>query len=235
MSQCAKCGKKSLLLVVDKNGECNDCALESAKEKLSVEMDISKIVTQQSGYPLKYIGVAIDGENKKIAISVTNNLKKAAFFDFKVYNFDDIVSVDVVEDGSSVISGNAGATLIGGMLLGGVGALAGAAKKKKVKKVCSSLGIEIRFDSLDEPVRVIEYIGSSTKTDSWFYKEAVKSLKEIYDILNYVVIQNNKQPEQQTDNQSYPIDEIRKYKALFDDGIITQEEFEAKKKQLLGI
>ena len=30
-------------------------------------------------------------------------------------------------------------------------------------------------------------------------------------------------------------DEIAKYKKLADDGIITQEEFEAKKKQLLGL
>lgn len=30
-------------------------------------------------------------------------------------------------------------------------------------------------------------------------------------------------------------DEIRKFKALMDDGIITPEEFEAKKKQLLGL
>ncbi|MBR4734039.1 MAG: SHOCT domain-containing protein [Lachnospiraceae bacterium] len=29
--------------------------------------------------------------------------------------------------------------------------------------------------------------------------------------------------------------ELRKYKALLDDGIITQEEFDAKKKQLLGL
>jgi hypothetical protein len=34
---------------------------------------------------------------------------------------------------------------------------------------------------------------------------------------------------------SSPADEIRKYKALADEGIITQEDFEAKKKQLLGI
>ena len=30
-------------------------------------------------------------------------------------------------------------------------------------------------------------------------------------------------------------DEIRKFKGLLDAGIITQEEFDAKKKQLLGI
>ncbi|WP_435583671.1 SHOCT domain-containing protein [Lactobacillus crispatus] len=30
-------------------------------------------------------------------------------------------------------------------------------------------------------------------------------------------------------------DQLRKYKKLADDGIITQDEFEAKKKQLLGL
>lgn len=32
-----------------------------------------------------------------------------------------------------------------------------------------------------------------------------------------------------------PVDEIRKYKGLLDDGIITQDEFDAKKKQLLNL
>ena len=31
------------------------------------------------------------------------------------------------------------------------------------------------------------------------------------------------------------LDDLRKYKELLDDGIITQRDFEAKKKQLLGI
>jgi len=31
------------------------------------------------------------------------------------------------------------------------------------------------------------------------------------------------------------IEEIKKYKALMEDGVITQQEFDAKKKQLLGI
>ncbi|MCQ4637144.1 SHOCT domain-containing protein [Anaerovorax odorimutans] len=35
--------------------------------------------------------------------------------------------------------------------------------------------------------------------------------------------------------QTSSADEIRKYKELMDDGIISQEEFEAKKKELLGL
>lgn len=38
-----------------------------------------------------------------------------------------------------------------------------------------------------------------------------------------------------TSSNGSPTDEIRKYKALLDDGIITQEEFDAKKKELLNL
>lgn len=42
-------------------------------------------------------------------------------------------------------------------------------------------------------------------------------------------------PEIQEVNEVSKADELKKYKDLLDDGIITQEEFDAKKKQLLGI
>lgn len=44
---------------------------------------------------------------------------------------------------------------------------------------------------------------------------------------------NNQQPI--ANNTSSNADEIRKFKGLLDDGIISQEEFDAKKKQLLGL
>ena len=39
----------------------------------------------------------------------------------------------------------------------------------------------------------------------------------------------------QTDNRISSADEIRKFKTLLEDGIITEEEFIAKKKQLLNL
>lgn len=41
--------------------------------------------------------------------------------------------------------------------------------------------------------------------------------------------------ENKVENNISEEDELRKYKALFDDGIITQDEFEKKKKQLLKL
>ena len=39
----------------------------------------------------------------------------------------------------------------------------------------------------------------------------------------------------ETQHQIEPTEELRKYKKLLDDGIITQKEFEQKKKQILGL
>lgn len=40
---------------------------------------------------------------------------------------------------------------------------------------------------------------------------------------------------QNTQTAADPAEEIKKYKGMLDEGLITQEEFDAKKKQILGI
>ena len=49
------------------------------------------------------------------------------------------------------------------------------------------------------------------------------------------VMGNMQQPTQNSQPEKDPYEEITKYKKLLDDGIITQEEFDAKKKELLGL
>ena len=50
----------------------------------------------------------------------------------------------------------------------------------------------------------------------------------------HVIIEKDLTKEPQKDNKS-ETDKIREYKKLLDDGIISQEEFDAKKKELLGL
>ena len=236
MATCVKCNKKSIFLDVAKNGECVECSEETAKEMLKSNMSISKIIIQKlDDYPQKCIGVAVDERNKKLALSGVNTKENNAFFDFRIYDFEKVASVDIVENGNSAISGNTGATIAGGLLFGGVGAIAGASKGKKIKKICNKLSIEIYFDDLYEPVFMLNYINKPTKSDSRVYKDSIEKIKEIYAILNYVVMQNKKKQDNSEKNKNYSVDEIRKYKQLLDEGIITEEEFQAKKKQILEI
>lgn len=67
------------------------------------------------------------------------------------------------------------------------------------------------------------------------YKDKITSaISEIDTIINEY--RNNKNGQNiQVLQQSSPADEIKKYKELLDSGILTQEEFEIKKKQLLGL
>lgn len=64
------------------------------------------------------------------------------------------------------------------------------------------------------------------------YKKEV--MQEIQNIINYAMSNYHHQPAPLASNID-STDEIRKFKQLLDDGIITQEEFETKKKQLLSI
>ena len=65
-----------------------------------------------------------------------------------------------------------------------------------------------------------------------FPRSANNKFKEIADYINH---QLSKSSQNTVVQQSSAADEIIKLKALLDDGIITQEEFDSKKKQLLGL
>jgi hypothetical protein len=75
-----------------------------------------------------------------------------------------------------------------------------------------------RFDTKTEENKIL--FEKSSNDIAHEIKEKIDELKHEYSV-----------PLQQTSTA----DEIRKYKALLDDGLIAQEEYEAKKKQLLGL
>lgn len=154
----------------------------------------------------------------------------------KVYNYSDIVDFELLEDGESIAKGGLGRAVAGGLLFGGVGAIVGGVTGgKKSKSICTSLKIKITLNDISKPVVYIDFIKASTKKDSIIYKSMYKSAQECLSVLQLIV---NSQEASQEDNPQ-PIvssaDEILKFKNLLDQGIISQEEFEVKKKQLLGI
>ena len=70
------------------------------------------------------------------------------------------------------------------------------------------------------------------------YKDANEFAKQAYVEIKKAFEDYKATPIETTTNaipQASGADEIKKYKELLDMGIITQEEFDAKKKQLLGL
>lgn len=72
------------------------------------------------------------------------------------------------------------------------------------------------------------------------YEDYINGVREISEInqgfhANYVLGDVLEDEEKNDEDDMSPADEIRKLKQLLDEGIVTQEEFEAGKKKLLGI
>lgn len=154
---------------------------------------------------------------------------------FTVFSYDQIISYELLEDAGSMASGGLGRAAVGGYLFGGVGAVVGGLTRS-YKGTCTRLQIKLTVKDYSAPAFFITIIDSATKKDSVAYQKYIKEAESI--ISKLMLIVRNREAgyvERPSANTESVADQIRSFKALLDDGIITQEEFDAKKKQLLGI
>lgn len=152
-----------------------------------------------------------------------------------IYKFSDVVEFELIEDGNSITKGGIGRAVAGGLLFGGVGAIVGGVTgKRKTKSTVNKLQVKITVNSISEPIRYINLIVSEVKKTSLTYKTALTNAQEIISLLAVMTKSPIEKEENVIESKSVT-DEIKEYKALMDEGIITQEEFESKKRKLLGI
>ena len=182
-------------------------------------------VTNQVGSYLK-----IDDEHKKVMfISDRAN---------RIVNYSDIMSFEIIEDGETITKGGTGRALAGGILFGTTGAIVGGVTAPRTSNtICNNLSLIVRINDLDNPTIVVDLISYPIEKNRDVYRILMESLQKAVSVLSIITKSEEAQKTEKAPNASTvsAADEIRKYKALLDDGIITQQEFEAKKKQLLGI
>ena len=162
-------------------------------------------------------------------LSIDENKKLFKIY-FKVYHFENLNTYELMENNSSITSGGLGIgrAIVGGALLGGVGAvLGGVTKKRKSTDLVESLKILITFKGIKQTSTTIDFITKKQQKDKKYDKQ-LESAKETLAGLDYISASVTTDP-QPTDSA----DEIRKFKSLLDDGIITQDEFDTKKSELL--
>lgn len=99
--------------------------------------------------------------------------------------------------------------------------------------------VDLPMDSVSaiSIIRIFKGISVSTASGKIsFY--VIKNANEIYGTISDLIVnRQNKdsKPEAVIKHETSNADEIKKFKDLLDSGVITQEEFDAKKKQLLGL
>lgn len=177
-----------------------------------------------------------DDDHKIFAIASYVGFKK----EWNYFRYDQIKSFRLYEDGRNVTSANIGNAAIGGALFGSAGAVVGAMTNQRTESVCSSMYITIKLQNCYIPSVDITFVSSETERDSLRYSTSCAAAEATVKALDAAIAMvappkpERSIREQPTHNIS-AADEIRQYKQLLDDGIITEEEFQAKKKQLLDL
>ena len=123
-------------------------------------------------------------------------------------------------------------------MFGGVGAIVGATTGSKVSSgVCKSMKLRITLKNSHVDTAYINFIDRSTYTSSSSYKKAIRDAQSCISAFEIICDYNKNQTvnNNKVIKNSSDADEILKFKKLLDAGIITQAEFDAKKKQILNL
>lgn len=144
-----------------------------------------------------------------------------------VFSYADILEYEVIKNGISVTKGGLGRAVTGGALFGVAGAVVGGVtgKRKTTTKVTEH---KIKI-TLKNPHLPVAYIGIPLGSD-YIADKIAAYLAQMIKEAETTASSNATQPA-----IASAADEIIKFKQLLDAGAITQEEFEAKKNQLLSL
>lgn len=157
----------------------------------------------------------------------------------QLFEYDEIIDYVLTENGEQIAKGGVGAAVTGGVMFGGVGAIVGSNVGKKktqtiVNDICLNVSLKHKYIQRLE----IHFIpgGRTVKAGDILYNAYKNTANEAVAFFDNLC--SKAKAASISLNQSAvtsSADEILKFKNLLDAGIITQEEFEAKKKELLGL
>lgn len=234
---------------ISKKMEENAEKRKLAKEvKQQEDAEYKKILdTFKDNKSEKFEGYYFDTKNKRIL-----NPRGILTRDYKVYDFSDVLSYKINKtehnDSKTQTKHKHALTraVVGGVLtapVGGLGAIVGGFTGKKetttiTKDFLDHLGVIISFT--DGSSFEIEFVNSTVKTSSLIARTGIDETNRLTTLLQAIVKENETLNVEFSATQSSPaaadpLDEIEKLKGLLDIGAITQEEFDAKKKQLLDL
>lgn len=200
-------------------------------------------INEEDAFPTSRIGnVAIfhDGIGVlKVGIGCKSFYKPD---EYASINYDQIIGYNVTENGNNIRHNGWGAAAIGGLAFGPVGALVGALATTSSVDYCFSMSVHIMVNDPDNPSYLAEFVSGKIARISPAYKEASNHAQQLAAKLEVILRENEERTHRKhaLSNQgpatpSANIDQLRGYKALLDEGVITQEDYNRVKQQVLGI
>ena len=183
--------------------------------------------------------ILIDKEKNNITILNKGNLDKTTNKvnispPYTYLTFEDINSYEVICDKQVINNDMLKNTASGKYVADGVGALVGALSSLNSGEYITNLQIKLNINNFDNPCVYINYITRKIKANSQMAKDLIKMCDEDLAKLEIILKKEETVSPQETLIKD-PIEEVKKLKELLDMGILTQEEFDKKKKELLNL
>ena len=138
-----------------------------------------------------------------------------------LFPFSDILDFELVEDGVSITKGGLGSAIVGS----GIG--------KKQKDMVNRMAVVINMRNPLVSKVEIPLITAETKRGGLTHKSSKQLGEQIVALLSVIVDSQRHTSAQHGAGSS--ADELLKFKQLLDAGAITQDEYDAKKKEILGL
>jgi hypothetical protein len=188
-----------------------------------------------------YQYIADDVHEKVYIIKYDNNNFKTQSFNYK-----DIISIEIVENGITTYKKSTtrtvGGALAGGVLFGGAGAVVGGLSGSTTSSdKISKYEVKFLVRAVNNPTYILSLFESSFKVptipkDEWFYKNISVKANNIKDSVNVIIdkvdIQSKNNVEKQYISNNV-VDELTKLSQLHDSGNITDSEYKMLKKNIL--
>lgn len=126
----------------------------------------------------------IDYQNRLLAVATNKYLKLQKGY---IFRFDEIQDYAVNQDGNTIQKSGAGSALVGGILFGGVGAVAGGLMGHKQKETITKMSITLKTTNKWAPTVEIPIISSEVKKGSLSYNAAKAGTERILQALDAIV------------------------------------------------
>lgn len=161
-----------------------------------------------------------------------------------VVKFSDVLDFEVIENGNSVVSSRSGSAVVGGLLFGGLGAIAGASGSRTINETCNTLKLKIYCNDVCNSVITLDFLENNIPKNSYLYRELTDIINEMISFLK-IAREHNRQDERKEDKkvtvenveymkQNNNLSSLKELAELKEKGIITENEFEESKKKILS-
>lgn len=190
---------------------------------------------------LDYQAIAVDEKNRKLCL--LDHRKQELLT--RVIPYSDLLSCELFQDGSTLTrtirTSQIGGALLGGLALGGVGAvIGGLSGKTSSEEEVEALELRLIVNEISSPIFDLHFQSYKTKKTDPMYRSKLETARQWHAILKVVIERADAEdqpsaPSQKTPASAFSVtDEIKKLAELKSSGAISADEYLTLKTKLIG-